>query len=214
MTRTLARGETTDPDRFTALPDHQTLDATVVALEEHGFSVAVVADLDAARAAVLARIPEGSSVMTNTSVTLQETGIAEAINDGGPYESAPNKMLALDFATQAQQMKAIAGQPDYALGSVHAVTRTGALFIASASGSQLAAYAWGAANVIFVVGAQKLVPTPDAARERIFQHSLKLEDARALAAYGQHSSVGKILEIHQERPGRIHIVLIQQTVGF
>jgi hypothetical protein len=214
MTRTLARGETTDPDRFTALPDHQTLDATVVALEEHGFSVAVVAGLDAARAAVLARIPEGSSVMTNTSVTLQETGIAEAINDGGPYESARNKMLALDFATQAQQMKAIAGQPDYALGGVHAVTRTGALFIASASGSQLAAYAWGAANVIFVVGAQKLVPTPDAARERIFQHSLKLEDARALAAYGQHSSVGKILEIHQERSGRIHIVLIQQTVGF
>jgi len=28
-----------------------------------------------------------------------------------------NKMLALDFATQAQQMKAIGGQPDYALGS-------------------------------------------------------------------------------------------------
>ena len=27
-------------------------------------------------------------------------------------------MLALDFATQAQQMKAISGQPDYALGSV------------------------------------------------------------------------------------------------
>ena len=209
MTRTPARGETTAPDRFTALPDHQTLDATVVALEEHGFSVDVVEDLDAAREAVLARIPEGSSVMTNTSVTLQETGIAEAINDGGPYESVRNKMMALDFATQAQQMKAIAGQPDYALGSVHAVTRTGALFIASASGSQLASYAWGAANVIFVVGAQKLVPTPDAARERIFQHSLKLEDARALVAYGQNSSVGKILEIHQELPGRIHIVLIR-----
>src|SRR5262249_38419801 len=28
-----------------------------------------------------------------------------------------NKMFALDFATQAQQMKAIGGQPDYALGS-------------------------------------------------------------------------------------------------
>jgi hypothetical protein len=26
------------PDRFTALPDEQTLAATVVALEEHGFS--------------------------------------------------------------------------------------------------------------------------------------------------------------------------------
>jgi LUD domain len=201
-------------DRFTALPDDETLAATVVALEEHGSSVAVVDDLDAALEAVLSRIPEGSSVMTNTSVTLEETGIAAAINDGGPYDSARNKMFALDFATQAQEMKAIGGQPDYALGSVHAVTHDGTLVIASASGSQLASYAWGALNVIFVVGAQKLVPTLEAARERIYEHSLKLEDARAYAAYGQHSSVGKVLEIHQELPGRIHVVLIRQSVGF
>jgi acyl-CoA hydrolase len=201
-------------DRFTALPDEQALAATVVALEEHGFSVEVVDDLDGAREVVLARIPDGSSVMTNTSVTLDQTGIADAINDGGPYESARNKMFALDFATQAQEMKAIGGQPDYALGSVHAITRDGTLVIASASGSQLASYAWGAASVIFVVGTQKLVPTVDAAHERIYQHSLILEDARAQAAYGQHSSVGKILEIHQELPGRIHVVLIRQPVGF
>ena len=200
--------------RFTELPDDQTLAATVVALEEHGFSVEVVDDLDDAREAVLALIPEGSSVMTNTSVTLEETGIAEAINDGGPYDSARNKMMALDYATQLPEMKAVAGQADYALGSVHAVTSEGTLVIASASGSQLAAYAWGAANVIFVVGAQKLVPDLEAAHERIVEHSLKLEDARAYAAYGQNSRIGKILEIHQEDPGRIHVVLIRQLVGF
>jgi YkgG family uncharacterized protein len=208
MTTTHAR------DRFTTLPDDETLAATVVALEEHGFSVDIADDLDAARAAVLERIPEGSSVMTNTSVTLQEAGIAAAIDEGDEYDSARNKMMALDFATQLQEMKAIAGQPDYALGSVHAVTRDGTLVIASASGSQLASYAWGAPNVIFVIGAQKLVPTPEAARERIYEHSLPLEDARAYAAYGQNSVVGKILEIHQETPGRIHVVLIRQVVGF
>ena len=205
---------TTTPDRFITLPDEHTLAATVTALEEHGFSAEVARDLDAAREAVLARIPRGSSVMTNTSVTLQETGIADAINERGPYDSARNRMAKLDLATQLQEMKAIGGQPDYALGSVHAVTRDGTLVIASASGSQLASYAWGAANVIFVVGAQKLVSTPEAARERIYQHSLVLEDARAIAAYGQHSAVGKVLEIHQELPGRIHVVLIRQVVGF
>ena len=206
---------TQTPGSFTALPDEHVLQATVVALEEHGFSVEVVGDLDAACAAVLARIPDGSSVMTNTSVTLAETGIADAINDGGGrWESARNAMFALDFATQAQEMKAIGGQPDYALGSVHAVTAGGTLVIASASGSQLASYAWGAANLIFVVGAQKLVPNLEAAHQRIYQHSLPLEDARAQATYGQHSQVGKILEIHQELPGRIHIVLIREAVGF
>jgi acyl-CoA hydrolase len=206
---------TATPDRFTALPDEQALAATVTALEEHGFSVEVVDDLDTARAAVLARIPDGSSVMTNTSVTLAETGLADAINGpGSRWESARNAMFALDFATQAQEMKAIGGQPDYALGSVHAITADGTLVIASASGSQLASYAWGAANVIFVAGAQKLVPSLEAAHQRIYTHSLPLEDARAQAAYGQHSQVGKILEIHQELPGRIHVVLIRQPVGF
>ena len=67
--------------RFTALPDGETLAETVAALERRGFGVEVVEDLDAAREAVLARIPHGSSVMTNPSVTLQETGIAQAINE-------------------------------------------------------------------------------------------------------------------------------------
>ena len=202
------------PSPYTALPDEQSITDTVVALEEHGFSVDVVEDLDAARVAVLARIPAGSSVMTNTSVTLEETSIAEAVDGGGPYDSARNRLSELDFATQLREMKAVAGQPDFALGSVHAITRDGRLLIASASGSQLASYAWGAANVIFVVGAQKLVPTLEAARDRIYRHSLPLEEARAYAAYGQHSRVGKILEIHEENPGRIHIVIIRQEVGF
>src|SRR5260370_25952681 len=101
---------TAAPDRFTALPDDQTLADTVVALEEHGFSVDVVDGLDAARVAVLARIPKGSSVMTNTSVTLQETGIADAINNGGPYDPARNKLNELDFATHLAEMKSIWGQ--------------------------------------------------------------------------------------------------------
>lgn len=62
-------------------------------------------------------------------------------------------------------------------------------------------------------GAHADTPTLEAAHQRIYQHSLKLEDARAQAAYGQYSYVGKILEIHQELPGRIHIVLIRQPLG-
>jgi hypothetical protein len=61
---------------------------------------------------------------------------------------------------------------------------------------------------------EPIIASAVTAHERIFQHSLVLEDARAIAAYGQHSSVGKILQIHQELPGRIHIVLIRQVVGF
>ncbi len=84
--------------------------------------------------------------MTNPSVTLDETGIAAAINDGDRFDSARNRMLKLDYTTQMQEMKAIAGEADYAIGSVHAITTDGVILIASASGSQLAQYAWGAAR--------------------------------------------------------------------
>ncbi|NMO55398.1 LUD domain-containing protein [Actinoplanes sp. TBRC 11911] len=201
-------------ERFATLPDDQTLTKTVEALEQSGFSVEVVDSPDSARDVVLARIPHGASVMTNSSVTLGETGIVDAIDSGGPYVSARAEMARLDPATQAQQMKGISGHADFALGSVHAITQDGALLIASMSGSQHASYAWGAANVIFVAGAQKIVPTLEAARERIYEHSLPREDARVMDAYGVHSFVGKILEIHREQPGRIHIVLIRRHIGF
>jgi YkgG family uncharacterized protein len=202
------------PETFTSLADDQTVADTTVALEEHGFSVEILDGLNAARVAVLARIPHGATVMTNASVTLQETGLTDAINASGDYDSARNRMMALDYATQMQEMKQIAGQADYSLGSVHAVTRDGVLVVASASGSQLASYAWGAGNVIFVVGTQKLVPDLETAYRRIRQHSLPLEDGRALAAYGMNSRVGKVLEIHEENPGRIHIVFIRQLIGY
>jgi hypothetical protein len=61
-------------DCFTSLPDERTLAETVVALEERGFSADVVDDLDAARERVLARIPGGSSVMTNQRHAITRDG--------------------------------------------------------------------------------------------------------------------------------------------
>jgi hypothetical protein len=198
---------------FTRLADDAEITTTLRSLTERGFSAEVVDGLDAARRAVLARIPAGASVMTNASMTLDETGIASAIEEGSVYQSARKDMAALDPKAERQQRKAIAGQADFALGSVHAITYDGALFIASASGSQLAAYSWGAAKVIFVVGTQKLVPDTETARRRIFEHSLQLS-LDQLREVGRSTYVGKLLEIRQEVPERIHIVLVRTAVGF
>jgi hypothetical protein len=102
---------TTGSDRFIILRNAQTLASTVTA-EEHGFSAEVVDDRDAACDAVLARIPHGSSEMTNNSVTLDEVGSLDAINGGGHYDPVRAKMAELDYAAQRQDMKAIAGQPE------------------------------------------------------------------------------------------------------
>jgi hypothetical protein len=60
------------------------------------------------RKAVLARITKGSLVMTNSSVTLQETGLGMR-SAAGPHGSARNKIFALAFVTHARKMKVIGG---------------------------------------------------------------------------------------------------------
>jgi hypothetical protein len=44
--------------------------------------------------------------------------------------------------------------------------------------------------------------------------AVRLSAYHALEVYGKGSRVGKILEIHEEDPGRIHVVLIRAVVGF
>jgi len=199
--------------QFDALPDERTVTATVAALEGNGFGVEVVDDLTAARKAVLSRIPHGSRVWKNTSITLDETGISSEVDaPDGPYESVRLQMTAQNYASR--QMKEIAAAPDYALGSVHAITQDGELLIGSASGSQFATVAWGAQHVVLVAGLQKVVPDLETARRRVREHSLPLENVRAQEAYGQSSRLNKTFEIYGEMPGRIHLVLIRQAIGF
>jgi hypothetical protein len=101
------------------------------------------------------------------------------------------------------------------LGSVNAITETGALVAASAGGRQLGPYASGAGRVILVVGTQKIVSDLDEALRRVDDYVFPLEDARAQAAYGIHSGVNKILIVNREvTPGRITVVLVDEALGF
>jgi acyl-CoA hydrolase len=95
-------------------------------------------------------------------------------------------------------MRRIGASPDYVVGSVPAVTEHGEVIVASASGSQLAPYAYGAGAVIWVVGSQKIVPDRDAAFKRIYEYSFPREDERAREAYGIGSGVNKVLVVNRE----------------
>jgi len=117
--------------------------------------------------------------------------------------------------TQWPEMRRLGASPDYTLGSVHAVTEQGEVFVASASGSQLAAYVYGAGAVIWVVGSQKIVSDREAAFKRIYEYSLPREDERAREAYGMGSRVNKVLVVTREfMPGRITVILVKQELGF
>ena len=121
----------------------------------------------------------------------------------------------MDRRTQGDEIRRLGAAPDVMLGSVHAVTETGSLVVASMSGSQLGPYVSGAGRVILVVGAQKVVADLEEGLRRIEEYVLPLEDARAQAAYGVSSGVNKVLVINREfMPGRITVVIVDEVLGF
>jgi hypothetical protein len=191
------------------------LERAATALTDHGFTVEILDDAAAARARVKDLISEGSSVFTGASETLRLSGIEEDINASGRYRAVRPRVLAMDRVTRADDIRRLLASPDVAMGSVAAVTETGSLVIASASGSQLPSYAGGAARAIWIVGAQKVVPDLSTALRRVEDHCLPLESARARVAYGQPSAVNRLLILNAEfLPGRGTVLLLREAIGF
>jgi hypothetical protein len=142
----------------------------------HGFAAETLDDAATARALVAQMIPDGVTVFTGASETLRLSGIDDDINLSGPYDALRPRGLAMDRATQLDEIRRMFASPDVAIGSVAAVTETGSLVIASGSGSQLPGYAGGAGRAVWIVGAQKVVPDLETALQRIEQHCLPLEN--------------------------------------
>ena len=193
----------------------QRLERAAAALTARGFTVEIVDDAAAARTRIKDLIPEGASVFTGASETLRLCGIEADINTSGRYQAVRPRVLAMDRVTDADDIRRLIASPDVAVGSVAAVTETGSLMVASASGSQLPGCAGGAAGAIWIAGAQKVVPDLAAALRRVEEHCLPLGSARAQAVYGQPSAVNRILILNAEpRPGRGIVLLLREAIGF
>jgi len=200
---------------WTRLADDAALDTTMKALAANGLNPVLVESAADAKRTVLELLTEGIDVFTASSATLTATGIAEAINESGRYISLRKQMMAMDRATQHREMRVIASTPSYVVGSVHAITEQGHVFIASFGGSQLTSYVYGADHVIWVVGTQKLVKDTDTAFRRVEEYSLPLESERLEKAVGRKSEAAKILIVRKEvLPNRITTVLVKEPLGF
>lgn len=96
------------------------------------------------------------------------------------------------------------------------MVENGQVLIASNSGSQLPAYVYGAAHIIWVVSTQKIVRDLDDAIKRIYEYALPLESQRVRKAYGMpHSNVSKLLIINREvNVGRLTLIFVKEKLGF
>ncbi|MCL5784823.1 MAG: lactate utilization protein [Patescibacteria group bacterium] len=201
--------------KWDKLPNQETINKTVEALAANGINAKFVQNGEEARKEVFALIPKGAEIMNMTSVTLDTLGIAQEIVESGRYNSVRKKLTSMDKDTQGLAMLKLGAAPEWVIGSIHAITEDGHVLIASQGGSQLPAYVFGSAHVIWVAGAQKIVKNNDEGIKRIYEHCLPLEIERAKKVYGKGSSVNKILIIDKEvKQNRIDLIIVGEVLGF
>ena len=201
---------------FNTLPSQEIIEKTKAALEANGIQV-IIADNGAdAKQKALELLPQNAEVMDMTSTTLDTIGVSKEIQESEKYNSVKKKLMSMSRETQSLEMQKLGTAPEWAVGSVHAITEDGKVLIASNTGSQLAGYVYGSAHVVWVVGAQKIVKDIDEGMKRIYDYVLPLESERAHKAYGvPGSAVNKLLIINKEvTPNRLTIILVKEVLGF
>lgn len=204
-----------ETSKFAILASDAQIERTMKALETNNIHVIIAENGADAKKKLFEIIPADVEIFTSSSVTLNTLGITEEIDESGNYNSVRAKMALMDRKTQNREMQKLGSTPEYMIGSVHAVTESGHVIIASKTGSQLSGYAASAAHLIWVVGTQKIVATLEDGMERIEEYTFPLENARALNAFGVESSIDKLLIVNREfMPGRTTMILVKENLGF
>jgi hypothetical protein len=200
---------------FAELATDEQVKRTANALEANGIHTLIAENGTEARRLFFELVPEGAEVFLGASVTLEKLGIKDEIDKSGRYDALRPRMFAMNRETQGKEIRKLGGAPDYAAGSVQALTEDGYILIASNTGSQLGPYASGAGKVIWVVGAQKIVKDLNEGLRRIYEYSLPLEEEHMQQLYHASTNVNKVLIVNREfRPNRITMIIVKEQLGF
>ncbi|HEY5383383.1 MAG TPA: lactate utilization protein [Candidatus Paceibacterota bacterium] len=191
---------------------------TVEALKAHGVEALFMQNKADALEKIKTLIPAGASVMNGSSRTLEEIGYIEYLKSGthGWNNLHAGILAEADPAKQAM-LRQQAVFSDFYLGSAHAISQSGEMVIASATGSQLPALTFTAKNIIIVAGTQKIVPTLGDAMHRLETYVFPLEDKRMKDAGYGGSLLAKILIFAHEyaKMGRkVQVLLVNEQLGY
>ena len=200
------------------LATRESISRAMDALAKRGVETAAVESRAEALEKIQSLIPRGTTVMNGSSRTLEEIGFIEYLKSGNHgWKNLHAEILAEKDPAQQAILRKQAVSSDYYLGSAHAVAETGEFVVVSNSGSQLPHIAFTSPNLIFVVGAQKIVPNLDAALRRVREYVLPLEDERMREAGMGGSAISKLL-IFEREPSfmgrKVYIIFVNEKLGF
>lgn len=203
---------------YSTLASPSSLEKTVTSLREKQYLPVVVRTKEEALTKIKELIPSGASIMNGSSTTLQQIGYQDYLASGQhSWVDLHAQITAENDEAKRHVLRQQSVLSDYYLGSVHALTETGEMVIASNTGSQLPHLVFTSPNVILVISTKKIVPDLTAALQRLETHVIPLEDQRLMAAMNAHTAQNKLLLFKGEAAylqRKIHLILVEEDLGF
>lgn len=203
---------------YNQLASAESIKTTVLQLAQHNVEAIVVDNKQTAMDKIKELIPAGASVMNGSSVTLETIGYVDYLKAGQHGWNNLHESIAKETdPTKQAALRQQAIHADYYLGSVHALSETGEFVIASNTGSQLPHVVFTSKNLIFVVGAQKIVPTLADALSRLDKYVIPLEDKHMQGKYGMGTQSNKVLIFKGENPmmsRKVRVIIVKEVLGF
>ena len=193
----------------------ESISRTIEALAARNVDAVLVESRESALARLKELVPEGCEVFVSTSETLDTIGYTEYMHGNDRYINLHDRMLAQPDAAAQREFRRTTTTADYFVGSVQAIAETGEIVVASGSGSQIGAFAYGARRVIMVAGTQKICPTLAEAEARTRGFTLERHDRWLEGRGSGPAPIGKFLVMeHEPVVGRITMILIPESLGW
>ncbi len=204
--------------QYNQLASAQSIQTTIAQLATHNIEGTVVATKEEALAKLKELIPAGASVMNGSSVTLETIGFVDYLKSGEhKWNNMHESIVAEKDPAKQALLRQQATHSDYYLGSVHALSETGEFVIASNTGSQLPHIVFTSPNLIFIVGAQKIVPSLAEAMKRLEEYVVPLEEKHMQDKYNVATYPNKILIFKGEvamKQRKIRVIIVSEALGF
>lgn len=199
------------------LADLDSVKKTMESLKKRGISPEYYDTRKESLNRVIQLIPSKKKVMIGGSVTLQEIGFIDFLKNGKhQWINLKDEMMSEKDSIKQIELRRASTTSEYFIGSVHAVTESGEIIVASESGSQIPSYAYSSANVIWVVGTQKIVSDIHEGLRRIREYCLPAVDNKMKNLGMGGSIIGKILIIEKEtiRKSGVTLLFVNEKLGF
>ena len=171
---------------------------------------------------ILDMIPAGSTVAYGGSVTLTQIGLLKLLrkSDRTVYDRPMTREGYDEYYRNAVSC-------DYFLMSTNAITFDGVLVNTDGAGNRVAPMIHGPRHVIIVAGVNKLCPSLDSALDRVSNiaappNCVRLKRDTPCARFGRCTECfspdsicsNTVITRRSHTPGRMKIVLINETLGF